>query len=46
MLLLVPLEDGTRRVVYLSQGCLLKLATGESLAGGNDTVTGEESLGD
>lgn len=39
MLLLVPLEDGTRRVVYLSQGCLLKLAAGESLAGGNGTVT-------
>ncbi|XP_050028808.1 clustered mitochondria protein homolog isoform X1 [Dermacentor andersoni] len=39
MLLLVPLEDGTRRVVCLSQGCLLKLATGESLAGGGNTVT-------
>ncbi|KAL1475529.1 hypothetical protein MTO96_037225 [Rhipicephalus appendiculatus] len=34
MFLLVPLEDGTRRVVYLSQGCLLKMATAELLAGG------------
>lgn len=36
MLLLVPLEDGTRKAVYLTQGCLLKLA-----AAGDSTPAGE-----
>lgn len=44
MFLLVPQEDGTRRVVYLSQGCLLKMATGELLAGGGSgSDTAKES---